>query len=51
MLKFDIEKTVRYWLEGAEYDMDVAEALHEKAKYLYALFTPFRNIHEGKGND
>ena len=25
MLKFDIEKTVQYWLDGAEYDMGVAE--------------------------
>ncbi len=38
MLKFDIEKTVNYWLEGAEYDMGVAEAMYEKRKYPYALF-------------
>jgi len=38
MLKFDIDKTVKYWLEGAEYDLDVANALHEKKKYPYALF-------------
>ncbi len=38
MLKFDIEKTVGYWLESAEYDMDVADAMYEKGKYPYALF-------------
>lgn len=38
MLKFDIEKTVNYWLEGADYDMGVAEALYKKRKYPYALF-------------
>ena len=35
MLKFDIEKTVKYWFDGAEYDMDVAEALYNKGKYPY----------------
>lgn len=38
MLKFDIGKTVQYWLDGAEYDMGVAEAMYEKEKYPYALF-------------
>ncbi|MGB9592047.1 MAG: HEPN domain-containing protein [Candidatus Kryptoniota bacterium] len=38
MLKFDIEKTVQYWLDGAEYDMGVAEAMYEKEKFPYALF-------------
>ena len=38
MLKFDVGKTVNYWLEGAEYDIDVAKALYEKKKYPYALF-------------
>jgi len=38
LLKFDVEKTIRYWLEGAEYDMGVAEAMYEKGKYPYALF-------------
>jgi len=36
--KFDITKTVQYWLEGAEYDLDVAEALFQTKKYPYALF-------------
>ena len=38
MLKFDVGRTVKYWLEGAEYDIDVAKALYEKKKYPYALF-------------
>ncbi len=38
MLEFDIEKTVQYWLEGAEYDMGVADAMYQTAKYPYALF-------------
>ena len=37
-MKFDIEKTVSYWVEGAEYDLSVTEALYEKEKYPYALF-------------
>ena len=36
--KFDVEKTVNYWYEGAQYDLDVAEAMEEKRKYPYALF-------------
>lgn len=38
MLRFDAKKTVAYWLEGAKYDLSVANALHEKKKYPYALF-------------
>lgn len=38
MLKFNIEKTVNYWLEGADYDIGVAEAMYKKRKYPYALF-------------
>ena len=38
MLKFDVGRTVKYWFEGAEYDIDVAKALYEKKKYPYALF-------------
>lgn len=29
-MKFDIKKTVQYWLEGAEYDLGVADAMFEK---------------------
>lgn len=38
MLKFDIEKAVNYWLESAEYDMGVANAMFKTRKYPYALF-------------
>ncbi len=38
MLKFDIEKTVKYWLDGAEYDMSTANAMFKTRKYPYALF-------------
>ena len=38
LIKFDVDKTVRYWYEGADYDMEVAEAMYEKRKYPYALF-------------
>ncbi|HEX8947585.1 MAG TPA: HEPN domain-containing protein [Dissulfurispiraceae bacterium] len=37
-LAFDINKTVKYWMDGAIYDLSVAEALYEKGKYPYALF-------------
>lgn len=37
-MKFDIEKTVTYWKEGAEYDLEVAESLLQSGKYPYALF-------------
>ncbi|MEN8264350.1 MAG: HEPN domain-containing protein [Nitrospirota bacterium] len=38
MLKFDIDKTIQYWLEGAKYDMGVARAMFKAKKYPYALF-------------
>lgn len=37
-MEFDIEKTVAYWKEGAEYDLEVAESLFQSGKYPYALF-------------
>lgn len=37
-MEFDVEKTVAYWLEGAEYDMGVAEAMYQTKKFPYALF-------------
>lgn len=37
-MEFDVEKTVAYWLEGAEYDLGVAEAMFQTEKYPYALF-------------
>jgi len=37
-MKFDVEKTISYWLEGAEYDLGVADAMFKAEKYPYALF-------------
>lgn len=37
-IKFNIKKTVQYWLDGAEYDLSTAIAMFEKEKYPYALF-------------
>lgn len=38
MIKFNVEKTVSYWLEGAQYDLGVARAMFKSKKYPYALF-------------
>lgn len=38
LLRFNVEKTIQYWLESAEYDLEVADAMYEKGKYPYALF-------------
>ncbi len=37
-MDFDVEKTVTYWVEGAQYDIGVAKSLFQKRKYPYALF-------------
>ncbi|HHT9126647.1 MAG TPA: HEPN domain-containing protein [Candidatus Brocadiia bacterium] len=37
-MEFDVKKTVSYWLEGAEYDFGVADAMFQTGKYPYALF-------------
>lgn len=37
-MKFDVERTVSYWLEGAQYDLGVADAMFKGKKYPYALF-------------
>jgi len=37
-MKFDVEKTVNYWLESADYDLGVADALFKTKKYPYVLF-------------
>lgn len=38
MLKFDIDKTISYWLSSANYDLAVANAMFKTKKYPYALF-------------
>lgn len=35
---FEVKKTVSYWVEGAEYDLGVANAMLKARKYPYALF-------------
>ena len=37
-MEFDVEKTVKYWLEGAEYDLQTTESLFRAKRYPYALF-------------
>jgi HEPN domain-containing protein len=37
-IEFDVEKTVTYWMDGAAYDLGVAEAMLLAEKYPYALF-------------
>ena len=37
-MEFDVKKTISYWLEGAKYDLGVAEAMLKARKYPYALF-------------
>ena len=36
--RFDIDKTISYWLESAKYDLGVAHAMLKTKKYPYALF-------------
>jgi len=38
VIPFDTKKTVSYWLEGAKYDLGVANAMFKSKKYPYALF-------------
>jgi HEPN domain-containing protein len=33
-----VEKAIDYWLNSAEYDIDVARSLFQKKKYHYSLF-------------
>jgi len=35
---FDVEKTVSYWAEAGEYDLEVAIAMLKAKKYPYTLF-------------
>jgi HEPN domain-containing protein len=35
---FDREKTIRYWLEGAAYDLETGKSLLESKRFPYALF-------------
>ncbi|MDI6743653.1 MAG: HEPN domain-containing protein [Smithella sp.] len=37
-LNFNVKKTVDYWLRGAEYDLETAQAMLKAGRYPYALF-------------
>jgi HEPN domain-containing protein len=37
-MEFEVNRTVNYWIKGAEYDMTVLDALFQAEKYPYALF-------------
>jgi len=37
-MSFDIDKTVDYWVESAEYDFETGKNLLESKKFPYALF-------------
>ncbi|MEW5693133.1 MAG: HEPN domain-containing protein [Candidatus Hydrogenedentota bacterium] len=37
-MNIDIEKLIEYWVNGACYDLDVADSLYNVGKYPYALF-------------
>ncbi|MBU0568581.1 HEPN domain-containing protein [bacterium] len=37
-MEFDVGKTVNYWKQGAEYDLETADTLLEKKRFPYALF-------------
>ncbi|MEW6107733.1 MAG: HEPN domain-containing protein [Nitrospirota bacterium] len=38
MKRFDTTKTVTYWIDGAKYDIGVANAMLKARKFPYALF-------------
>ncbi len=35
---FEVEKTIKYWLDGAAYDLETGRSLLESKRYPYALF-------------
>ena len=38
MTKYDVTSLLQHWLEGADYDWEVAQALFKSKKYPYSLF-------------
>ncbi len=38
MAPFDLSKTIQYWLDSAEYDLDTGKSLLEAKRFPYALF-------------
>lgn len=37
-IKFDHEKTIKYWLDGVKDSLEVADSLFDKKHYHYSLF-------------
>ncbi len=37
-MTFDLEKTIRYWTDGAAYDLETGKRLLETGRFPYALF-------------
>ena len=37
-MTFDVKKTIKYWLESAEYDLETGRSLMESKRFPYALF-------------
>ena len=37
-MSFDVDKTINYWVESAEYDFETGKSLLESKKFPYALF-------------
>jgi len=35
---FEVEKTIKYWLDGAAYDLETGRSLLESRRFPYALF-------------
>ena len=38
MVTFDVNKTMKYWFDSAEYDLDTGKSLLESKRFPYALF-------------
>jgi HEPN domain-containing protein len=43
-MEFEVNRTVNYWIEGAEYDISVSDVLFQAGKYPYALFIAHLSI-------
>ena len=37
-MAFDVDKTLKYWLEGVAYDLETAKSLLESKRFPHALF-------------
>ena len=37
-MTFDVNKTIKYWSDGAAYDLETGRSLLDSKKFPYALF-------------